>query len=48
MLWKREKIFCVTGSFKTVSKPMQLIDMIMIYYWEKKLKKNDCMSWKLI
>ena len=26
---------------------MQLINMIIISYWDKKLKKN-CMSWKLI
>ena len=46
MLWTSEdKIFCVTTyleikSFKTISKQMQPINMIMILYWDKKLKKK--------
>ena len=53
MPWTREdKYFVVptyleTKSFKTVWKQMQPINMIMIYYFDKKLKK-DCMFWKLI
>ena len=53
MPWTREeKTFCVTTyletkSFKIVSKYMQPVNMIMIFYWHKKLKKT-CMSWKLI
>ena len=42
---KREKIFYITiyletKSFKTVSKLIQPINTIMIYYWDKKLKKG--------
>ena len=45
MPWTREeKIFCVTyletKSFKTVSKLIKPINMIMIYDWVKKLKKR--------
>ena len=46
MPWSREeKMFCQTTyletkSFKTASKYMQIINMIMIYYWDKKLKKR--------
>ena len=45
MLWTKEKIFFVTTyleikSSKTVSKYMQPINMIMIYYWDKKPKKR--------
>ena len=41
--WK--KVFCITTyletkSFKTVSKQTQSINMIMIYNWDKKLKKR--------
>ena len=44
-LTREEKIFCITTyletrSFKTVSKLMQPMDMIMIYYWDKELKKR--------
>ena len=45
---KEKKIICVTTymdtkSLKIVSKYMQPINMIMIYYWDNKLKrKNPC------
>ena len=50
MPWTRDgKTFCITiyletNLFKTVSKLMQPIDMIMIYYCDKKLKKKIACS----
>ena len=46
MPWAREeKIFCIVTnleakSFKAVLKKMQPINMIMIYYWNKKFKER--------